>query len=696
MRRRGETPEVWRAAAICAGLAALVWLVFGQTVHFDYLNYDDNAYVFSNPRVLSGISARNIAWAFTHPVLDLWTPVTVISHMLDCQLFGRPAAGHHFMNVLIHASAAVLLFVALWQLTGAIGRSGFVAAVFAIHPLRVESVAWIAERKDVLDALSLALTLLAYAAYVRKPTTGRYVTMGAFLALGLMAKPMLVTVPFILLLLDYWPLGRLGAGAAQWNKLRDLIQEKAPLFFLAIAAVVISIFGFKHPVGEDTTVLTLPARLGNGVIAAVVYLRQLFAPVDAGVIHCIGTAGPPMTTVALCAAALLGVSAVAIFCGRRLPFVAVGWLWYIVMLIPVCGFASLGFEARADRYTYLPQIGLVIAITWLAAAIMERMKHRDLLLGIAGSAVIAALGWRAHADAAYWRNSETLWTRTLAMTSDNLLAEENISDVLMNQGRPAEATPHFLKALALQPKNPAVLENLGAAYFQQNRLSEAMAKYAEALEIAPDRWSVHDNIGLVLARQGDFDDATAEYQKALTLSPDEDRTWNCLGDAASGMGKLDEAESDYRRAIALNPYAGDAHDSLGVTLLQKGLPREAKGEFESAIQLNPNDVNSLGNLAMLLASAPDDALRNGPRAVELASRAEQLGGHDAFTLSALAAAYAETGRFQEAVATARQARQAAADPKFAQQLDTQLGMYEANRAFRDESLTKSGNPGTAQ
>lgn len=689
-------PRQWTATALCAGLAVLVWFVFGQTVHFAFLNYDDNWYVYDDPRVRAGISLGNIAWAFLHPVIGLWTPVTVISHMLDCQLFGISPWGHHLTNVLLHGAAVILLFVALWQMTQRTGRSAFVAAIFAIHPLRVESVAWIAERKDVLDGFFLALTLCAYAAYVKKPSRPRYTLMATFLALGLLAKPMLATVPVLLLLLDLWPLQRLQlpkrVAEGKWSagNVTTLLNEKVPLFFLAGALVIVSMFGFRQPSALQTRAggaVPIVTRLENGTLAAGAYLIQMVYPADAGVIHCVSSEEPSLAKVILWAAALAGISLLALAQVEARPWVAVGWFWYLIMLIPVSGLTSLGLEARADRYTYLPQIGLAIMLTWLVAEWVQHWPHRGLVLGSCASIIICLMACVARADAVYWRDSESLWRHTLERTSRNLLAEGNMADVLMSSGRVNEAKEHCLAALALEPDNPEVLENLGAACSQEGDLARAMAEFQKALAADPGRWSVHDNIGLVLAKTGHIDQALNEYRAALALNPADAMSWRYQGDAASAMGDLRIAAADYRQALAINPDLAEAHDSLGVTLLQLGKPREALPEFEEAVRLSPDDVNSLGDLAMLLATAPDSHLRNGAEALAVAFRAVALpGGSDAFTLAALAAAYAETGRFNDAIAAARRARAASTDPKFSQQLDSEISLYQAGRPYRDASI----------
>jgi tetratricopeptide (TPR) repeat protein len=696
-------------AGISAALVALVWAVFGQTLHFQFLNYDDNKYVFNNAHVVAGISPANILWAFTHLDIRLWSPVTTVSHMLDCSLFHLAAGGHHFTNVLLHTAATVILFLALWQMTGAAWRCAFVAACFAIHPLHVESVAWVAERKDMLNGFFFALTLAAYVWYARgNRSQQRYLLVALFLALGLMAKPMLATVPCLLLLLDYWPLARIrelpaaapiGVEPARVEGLLELILEKIPL--LLIAAGVISVTSFA-PVSVDKTgqpgdnPFPLSMRLDNGVAASLTYIRQMFWPADTAVIR--ATLKPLLSPLGLVLALLLlaAISGAVIYFGKKRPYLPVGWFWYLGMLVPVSGFSVLGFEGLADRYTYLPQIGLYLLLTWLVADATRGLTNRNPILGVAMAALVALMGWISFRHTGYWRDTETLWGATLAHTTDNFIAEENLGSDLVGQGRIEEGIAHYQRATLLYPTSGALYESLGAAFYQAGRLNDAIAQYTKALDLAPNSPTAHDNMGLALFKQGHTDQAIAEYQKALAINPRDPFAHLYLARVAGTLNHPDVAIAEYQQSIDLNPEDPAARNSLAILLIQQGRVKEAIAQLEAVLTLRPDDINATNNLAMILATAPDPAVRDGTRAVQLAGHAAILtGGNDPFVLSSLAAAYAECGRYSDAAATAQKALQTGAAQSNSQitaMLRHHLALYQSNTPIRDPSLAPHVKP----
>ena len=367
---------------VCVFLAAITWLVFGQTIRFPFINFDDSDYVLKNPHVSRGLTGEGILWAFTQTHAANWHPLTWLSHMVDCQSYGLDAGGHHLSNVLLHTATAILLFLVLRQMTGALWRSAFVAAVFAIHPQRVESVAWVAERKDVLSGLFFVLTIGAYVRYVRAPSPFRYGHVFLLFALGLMCKPMLVTMPFILLLLDYWPLNRFApprVGDGNIFKIAwQLILEKLPLFALSLASCLITVFAQKDAL-QAVTKISLPSRAGNAVVAYRDYLLQMFWPSNLAVFYPWDAARISGTSILLSGILVLGISAL-VFVARRRRYLVTGWLWYLIMLGPVIGILQVGNQARADRYTYLPQIGLYVLLTWTAADLCMQWRQRRLFL----------------------------------------------------------------------------------------------------------------------------------------------------------------------------------------------------------------------------------------------------------------------------------------------------------------------------
>ncbi|MGD0744055.1 MAG: tetratricopeptide repeat protein [Verrucomicrobiota bacterium] len=660
----------WTVPGVCLFLAAIIWLVFGQTLRDEFV-YDDEDYVWGNPEVARGLTFQGIVWAFTHVHASNWHPLTWMSHMLDCQLYGlNPGGqlnpgGHHLTNVLFHTATAILLFLVLRRMTGFLWRSAFVAAVFAIHPLRVESVAWVSERKDVLSGVFFMLTLWAYMRYAQRrskvePSSLRFAAPGSresgagggslaldprlwtfdyglvllFFALGLMSKPMLVTLPCVLLLLDYWPLHRVPADAATQPVFRlagrlvprRLVFEKLPLFGLAAASCAVTLFA---QAGAIQPYRNMPHSLsvGNALNSYVTYVEQMFWPSGLAVLYPFRVDGVEVAGVALSLVVLAGISTI-IFVLRRRRYLPVGWLWYLGMLVPVIGLIQVGGQARADRYTYLPQIGLYVLLTWAAADLCAGWRHRRVVSGGGATIVLLALIFCARAQAAYWRNSESLWTHTLACTSDNFTAHYNLGNTLIKKGKVNEAMAHYQMALQIKPDSVEALDGLGTALFQKGKVGEAISYYQRALEIEPDHVVAHVSLGNALFRKGNVAEAIAHYQRALQIKPDHVETQN--------------------------------------------------------------------NLALVLATCPQASLRNGKQAVALAQRANQLTGDaNPAMLGTLAAAYAEVGRFPEAVETAQRALQLAesqSNAKVADALRSQLKFYQAGLPFHYPAQTPESGP----
>jgi tetratricopeptide (TPR) repeat protein len=651
----------WIAPGVCIFLAAVVWVIFGQTLHHEFINFDDNDYVYENPTVNGGLTLNGIATMFAHVECNFYHPLTMISLMVNYQLNGLHPGGYHLTNVLLHTLSAILLFLILRGMTGFTLRSAFVAAVFAIHPLRVESVAWVAERKDVLSGFFFMLTLWAYARYVRNTrSTNRYLVVVVLFALGLLCKPSLVTLPFALLLLDYWPLQRFGAGAVAGGKLAGqrggfsvfarLVVEKAPLFALSAAASVMA------PIAEGEAMAPLAgvpflARMGNSIMSYVTYLRQMVCPVDLAPLYPFAARDLSGWKIILALALLVAISAAAVAAWRKRPYLLVGWLWYLGILVPMIGIMQVGGFAHADRYTYLPMIGMCFALTWAAADLCAGWRHRNAVLGGCSATVFIALIFCARAQTSYWRNSESLWTRTLACTSDNFIAHNNLGDALLEKGSVGEAIIQFQKALQIQPNLAETHYNLGNALLQKGDMDEAIAHYQRALQIKPGYAKTHYNLGNALLQRGDIDEAIAHYQQALQVKHD---------------------------------YA-EAHNNLGYALLQKGNVDEAIAHYQQALQIRPDYAKALNNLAWALAACPQASLRNGNKAVELAQRANQLAGNgNPDFLDTLAIAYADAGRFPEAVETARRALQLAeaqSSASLADAIRSQLELYQAGKPF---------------
>ncbi len=699
---------------VCFFLVVITWLVFGQTVRYDFVNYDDNEYVYANPAITSGLTPHGIIYAFSGGHTKNWHPLTTLSHMLDCQLWGVHAGGHHFTNVVLHTIAVVLLFLVLKQMTGAIWQSAFVAALFAIHPLRVESVAWISERKDVLSAIFFMLTLAAYFHYARSPSLGRYVTMSIMFALGLMSKSMLVTVPFILLLLDYWPLQRFSGRSS----IKRLVLEKIPLLALSAAGGVVTLWVQQSSVAR-TEQLPVVWRIGNGLVSCVIYVKQMIWPVGLAVFYPHPGDQLPVWEVGV-AIVLLGMaSAGAIALRHKRPYLVTGWFWYLIMLLPVIGLIQVGSQAHADRYTYLPQIGLYLFLAWaIADALTSRLQRR--IVAATASVAIIALAWCAHVQASYWRNGESLWGHALAVTSGNFMAHDGLGECLGNRGRLDEAIDQFQMALSIAPGYREIETNLMLALVKKGRTDEAITHLQALLKEDPSNAQLHYNLGNALRKKNDSRGAIAAYEKALAIQGRYPAAHYNLGIALDQNGQIEEAIDHYQEAVKEQPNYPEANYSLGndllrkgrvedaiaayeqtlknrsrypevennigLALVQKGRPSEAIAHWQNALALQPDSVDPLNNLAWVLATFPESWIRNRKQALALAERANQLsGGNNPAILRTLAAAYAENGRFTEARVTAERGLQLAnthEDPDLANILEGDLARYRINTPVR--------------
>jgi tetratricopeptide (TPR) repeat protein len=706
---------------VCVALVTITWFVFGQTVRHDFVNFDDNAYVYENPQITRGLTVDGLVGAFTHTHAGNWHPLTTISHMLDCQLYGLQAGWHHFTNVLLHTVGLLLLFLVLNQMTGAFWQSAFVAFLFAIHPLHVESVAWVSERKDVLSAVFFMLTLAAYVRYARKPSVGRYLTMAFFFALGLMSKPMLVTLPFVLLLLDYWPLQRIRSqtsdlklhrrgvsgpalpnpsrkATAQQTVLSAVVTEKIPLLALSALSCAATLLAQFDSAGAIEQ-LPFMWRLNAAAVSYVAYIWQMFWPIRLAAFYPHPNDQLPFWQFLLAIVFLISFSLLVILWRKERPYTFTGWFWYVGMLVPVIGLIEAGEQGRADRYTYLPQIGLYVLITWsitdLMAAIMARNSssrpvatgpqpitrgsravrtngpqdrgYKPFCAGIA-AAIIIALSWRAFVQTSYWKNSEMLWNHALAITTNNDMAHNSLGDLFLRRGKLESAISHFEEALEIRSRTGAAHYNLGGALIE-NALASA------------------------LARKGRLSEAIGHYEKAMKLRPNYGDPYFNLGSVLFQQGRVDDAIAQWQKAVATQPNDAGFHTALGEVFLKCGLQKDAIGEYEHAARISPHDPVIQNNMAWLLATSSDGSIRDGNRAMELAQQAFQLSdGKNAMVLRTLAAAYAENGRFTDAVETARRGAELAKQQRnsgLAAELESSIGLYQNGVALRDPTLAPS-------
>jgi protein O-mannosyl-transferase len=551
------------AGAVLA-LIAINVIVYGAVAHHDFVAWDDGDYVSSNPNVTHGLTWQSVQWAFTTGWAANWHPLTWLSHMLDVQLYGVNAGPHLVTNLLLHIANTLLLFGFLYWMTGALGRSAFVAGLFATHPLHVESVAWVSERKDVLSTLFWMLTLWAYMAYLHEPRRSRYGTVVILFALGLMAKPMLVTLPFVLLLLDYWPFNRFSLG--NWPEIWPLVREKLPLIVIAAASSVVTYFVQKQG-GAVRALEALPVslRLENAAVSYIAYIIKMLWPVRLATFYPMNRSLPAWEVLG----SLVVLAAITLFvikAARDRRYLIVGWLWYLGTLVPVIGLVQVGGQSMADRYTYVPYIGLFIMAAWGLTEAVAGWRYGRVALPATALAAVVVCMVVAHAQVRHWENSIALWTHAIDVTSDNYRAHSNLANILSDQGKLDEALQHYSAAL------------------------KANSNFVEG----------RTNMANALARQGKVDEAVKEYSEALRVRPDYAGAHNGLAAILSDRGKIDEAITHYREAIRLDPQFAEAHNNLAAAFAQQGHVDDAIQEMNAALKIQPDSQQFHANLDMLL------------------------------------------------------------------------------------------------
>ncbi|MCX5770855.1 MAG: tetratricopeptide repeat protein [Candidatus Hydrogenedentes bacterium] len=582
--------------AACAVVAVAGFAAFSPALRAGFTNWDDTLYVTENSRIQQGLTIQNAAWALTARHVSNWHPLAWMSHMTDVSLFGLNPAGHHLTSIVIHCAAAVMLLLFLHRATGDLPKSLLVAGLFALHPLRVESVAWVAERKDVLSAFFGFAWLWAYAVYAEKPSAGRYAGMAGLLALSLMSKPMLVTAPFLLLLVDYWPLRRFDSPGVT----RKLLLEKLPLLALVCGVSVLAFIAQRSGASVGTfEVYPLPARLWNAAIAYWMYVWKTIWPANLALFYPHRGAATSATAGVIAATGLGTATVAAVALRRRAPFVTVGWLWYLGLLVPVIGLVQIGQQAYADRYTYLPSVGLYMAAVWGVAAVIPRNAVAKKAAVAISAAILAALAVATAAQAVHWRNSETIWRKTVASTDKNTLALVTLANVFQQQGRAEEAWQTLERALEIDPGNSTTYGNFGRFKLDEGKPQEAVPFLDEALRLRPSNKLARINLGIALCSLGRVEEGTRHLREVLQIDPANLEANYNLGVAVLAQKRYDEAAGCFVAVIEATPGDVPARVGYAASLVHLGKPAEAIPQFQEALRLDPQNADALAYLRQL-------------------------------------------------------------------------------------------------
>ena len=585
--------------SIYFALTVSALLVFWQVRNFDFVNYDDDLYVYENQHIVSGLTFDNIKWALTSGQAVNWHPLTWLSLMLDCQLFGPGPAGFHLTNLFFHIVNTLLLFLVLKQMTNAIWQSAFVAALFALHPMHVESVAWITERKDVLSTLFWLLTMAAYLRYVKRPGVLSYLLTLFVFALGLMSKPMLVTLPFVLLLLDYWPLERKISRRLLVSAGR-LTAEKIPFFALSVISSVITFLVQRSSgVVVGINIISLNNRIANAVLSYVRYLYKMIWPQNLAIYYPFNAAaGIQLWQTAACALLLLGISVFVVYLGRNQRYLFLGWFWFVVTLVPVIGIVQVGRQAYADRYTYIPYIGLFIMLAWSLPQLLSKWPQRKIALGLSMIIVLTTLGICAYRQTSHWKNSFTLFSHAIEVTQNNYIACNNLGAAYDDIGRWPEAIKSYNQAIIFNPNYLIAYNNIGNVYTKLGRYTEAIEVYKNAIRIKPDYAEAHNNLGIAYGNLGRNTEAIEAYKNAIRIRPNYAEAHFGLGFTYYKLGRYQESIKACKQAIKIKPDYAEAHNNLGVTYGKLGRLPEAIEAFKQAIKLKPDYIEAHKNLGV--------------------------------------------------------------------------------------------------
>jgi len=709
-----------RKALVCLALILGTALLYLPALHFDFVNYDDPDYLINNFHINHGFTSAGLAWSFNVGYAGNWHPLTWISHALDCQLFGLSPGGHHATNILVHSLSAVLLFLVLHRATKTFWRAALAAALFAWHPLRVESVAWISERKDVLSGLFWMLTLWAYVHYVEECKMPNakwrrfYVLALVFFVMGLMSKPMLVTLPFVLLLLDWWPLQRLQFPSLNLNPQNNhgstesrptesrptesppagsslganwrLLIEKIPFFLLTLGACVVTLMAQRGAI-QPLARVPLSLRLMNAIEAYFNYVEKMIWPANLSAIYPLQAHTLGWDFVWPCL--FLVVMSVAAWRLRKSrPYWMVGWLWYLGALVPVINLVQIGSQTMADRYTYIPCIGLLVILCWDVEDLSAAWPFRRLLVGILGAAAVAACLITTRAQLQYWKNGGALFAHAIDVTPGNFFAVVNEAAYLRDHNQYEKARLQCEEALRLFPDYAGAHFMLGTVLFSEGKLEAAAAELETSLHLDPSRHATHYVLGGVDLARNLPQQAEQHFRAALPFDPANPDVLTGLGNALAMQGRLDEAVAQFEEALRFAPQYLDTRYQLAIVLTRQRKTHEAIAQYQELLRLQPEYRNVLNNLAWILATDPHPGFRDGNEAVRLASRACALThNQQPAPLQTLSAAYAEAGFYDEAIGAAQQARdlaQAQGKPDVAAKNIELLEIYRSRQPFHEK------------
>jgi len=707
LERMNKTSKKNLTLAVCLLLAFSTIAVYWQVHSFDFVDYDDYEYITLNPNVKAGLTPQGVIWAFTTGYAANWFPLTWLSHMLDCTLFGLNPGRHHLTNLLLHMANTLLLFIVLKQITAALWQSAFVATAFALHPMHVESVAWIAERKDVLSMFFWILTIAAYSRYVRKPAKIWYLLTILIFSMGLMSKPTVVTLPFVLLLLDYWPLGRLSnpqtlqspedsnsrnpASFFQWPEFYRLLLEKIPFFALSFISCIITFF--VQQAGKmvaEFADLPLTSRLANIFLSYVKYIGKLIWPARLAVFYPHSALGRmSVWPVILAILLLLVISVCVLNFARSRKYLPVGWFWFLGTLVPMIGLVQVGGQAIADRYTYIPATGLFIIVAWGLPDLLTRWRYKVLSLTVAAVVLTSAMMICTWRQVANWQNSFSLFTHALAATgNDNFVVHHMLGKELFKQQNFDDAIYHYEQTLRLRPHHFETLNNLAAAYYRVGKIDPAVISWKNALKVNPNRPDVYYNMGLALTKQKKIDEAVESFTHALRLNPGLAQARKGLANAFFLQRRFRQAAQQYRLLIQIAPNSSDLCNRLAFALLELGEIDQAVLYFEKALRLAPVNLELMNNLAWVIATHPGPASRDPQKAIRLAAQVcESTGYRIPRFLDTLSVSYAAAGKFEQAVNFAQKAldlARSAKEESLAAEIQNRLNLYKAARPYYEK------------